>query len=183
MQRKDWALGLILVVFAVQPVACHTKAPEVAPGPPADAHLSDAAPSIDALLDQFVAAVGAKDMQALTRLRVTEAEYRNIIIPGNVPLGHAPRTFPEKTSKFTWSLNDTKSIYWEGALLGSFGGHQYTRKEVKYGNGIEEYAWFKAYKRVELTLVDETGREVELRTGSIAEVNGRYKFLSFAGGG
>jgi len=168
--------------MAVPSLGCHTKSPSVSPGPPGDARLANAAPTVDALLDEFLAALEGKDMQALERLRVSESEYRDIIMPGSVPPGHAPQVFPEKKSKFFWGMNNTKSIYWAGSLLESFGGHRYTRKEVEYTKGVQQYAWYTAYKRVRLTVVDEEGNEKDLRTGSIAEVNGQYKFVSFAGG-
>ncbi|HYR96283.1 MAG TPA: hypothetical protein VEM57_06065, partial [Candidatus Binatus sp.] len=73
----------------------------------------------------------------------------------------------------------TKSVYSEANILAGFGGHHYRLKHFDFTKGSRQYATYTAYKQVQVTVEDEAGTEKDIRTGSIAEVNGRYKFISF----
>jgi hypothetical protein len=67
------------------------------------------APSVDVLLDQFVAGVAAKDADTLHTLRVNEAEYRRIIVPGSAPVGKTPVYVADLSNEFFWKMLDQKS--------------------------------------------------------------------------
>ncbi len=142
-------------------------------------HFDGGATSVDALIDRFLKAVEAKDEAALRRLRVTEKEYRNIIIPGTIKPGEKPRQANAQNSQFFWSMLNAKSEDIGRVLIKNYGGHHYKRKELKLTKGTREFGWYKAHGNVELTVEDESGGTKELRTGTIAEVNGRYKFIGF----
>ena len=146
---------------------------------PAPPQFQDAAPSADALIERFMTALEHKDATALHRLRVTEDEYLKIILPGSVEKGEALRKWPEQTCRYFWSEIDAKSLYTEEFLLGVFGGRTYQIKNVEYEKGTKEYASYTAYRQLRLTLVRDDGEERVLATGSIAELNGQFKFLSF----
>ena len=146
---------------------------------PTSFELSDGAPSVDALVDRLLHAIATNDAGALTRLRVTESEYRTFIMPGSVQQGEPPQMFPERESKFFWGLLDTKSTYAGKSLLRSYGGHGYTVKTIEYPKGTTAFAWYTAYRDPELTLERDDGEIGQLRIGSIAEVGGRYKFIAF----
>ena len=159
------------------------RADVVAPAPPA-AHaplgLSDGAPSIEALLDEFLAAVELKDAEALHRLRITKGEFLAIIVPGTVAKGQPPRQVSQKPREFFWDLNDAKSRYFAHELFERFGGHHYIERRLSFTKGTREYAWYTAHGQVQLALrTADDPRVVTLRTGTIAEVEGRYKFISF----
>jgi hypothetical protein len=139
--------------------------------------LSGGAASIDALLDQFVQAVAANDAAGLQRLRVTEAEYRQIIIPWTVEEGQPPRNIPEESASLYWRMLDTKSRDMSRFLLEQFGGKPLTRKAPTYTKGVQKYAGYTAYGQVRLPVTDDHGQELLLRTGTIAEVSGQYKFI------
>jgi len=141
--------------------------------------LSDAAPSADALIARFLEALKNKDAVALRRLRVTEDEYLKIILPGSVDKGKPWRKWPEETCRYFWSEINAKSLYTEETLLGIWGGHTYQVKGVAYEKGTRDFDAYKAYRQLRLTLVRDDGEEAVLGTGSIAELNGEYKFLSF----
>jgi hypothetical protein len=141
--------------------------------------LTDAAPSVDELVERFLSALAARDRLALERLRVSEREYLKIIFPGNVEPGARPQHMPADKARFFWDLMNTKSAYGAQHLLNQFGGQRYRVKEVAYAKGTRKYAGFTAYEQLRLTLEDEGGQERELRTGSIAEVHGSFKFVSF----
>jgi hypothetical protein len=141
--------------------------------------LTDAAPSVEELLQRFLAALAERDRIALERLRVSEREYLKIILPGNVEPGTRPQHLPADKARFFWSVMNTKSAYSAQHLLNEFGGQRYRVREVSYAKGKKQYAGFTAYEQLRLTLEDEDGQQRELRTGSIAEVHGSFKFVSF----
>jgi len=138
------------------------------------------APSIDALIDQFLAAVERKDLESMHRLRVTKDEYLAIIVPGTVEKEQPPRQVSEEPSQFFWALNDRKSRYAAEAIVERFGGRRVTAHTLRFSRGTTEYLWYTArgQVRLALTLADDPN-VAELRTGTIAEVDGRYKFLAF----
>lgn len=146
-----------------------------APHPP----LSGGASSVDELLGRFVRALEANDGDALDTLRVTEDEYRKIIMPGSVKPGQPPQKLSAKADEYFWQSLDLKSRYGARALLTGFQGRTYRITNVTWLKGVDDYAWYRCYDRLELTLVDESGEEQTLNTGSVAEVDGRFKFISF----
>lgn len=157
---------------------------EMAGAPPTQAaiprlRVTGGAATMEELVDRFLAALRAKDRGALEELRITEAEYRQVIIPGNVEKGEPLQVLKEDASDYFWGLLNTKSVYHREDILRKHGGKNYVLKEIFFEKGTKEFAWFTAHRRLALTLVDESGEEVDLNTGSIAEVDGRFKFVSF----
>ena len=141
--------------------------------------LKNGAPSVDKLVDQFMQALKDRDKAKIHDLRVTEDEYRGLILPGSVDEGKPQQHYNEQASKYFWSILDTKSIYNEASILNTWGGRPLKLKSVAYRGGTKKYADYTAYKHLELKVEDETGSEDELRLGSIAEVGGVYKFISY----
>ena len=136
--------------------------------------------SIDALVDKFLRALDKKDERALHRLRVTEQEYRDIIVPGSVKPGEPPRDgVTEQTNQFFWSMLNQKSEDFGRAFIKGLGGRHYKRKELTFTKGTRQFAWYTAHGDVQLVLQDASGDRRELRTGTIAEIGGRYKFIGF----
>lgn len=146
-----------------------------APHPP----LSGGASSVDELLGRFVAALEANDGKALEALRVDENEYRKIIMPGSVKPGQPPQKLSAAADQYFWESLNTKSLFGGRALLAGYAGRKYRVTNVTWLKGIDEYAWYRCYDRLELTMVDENGEEHVLNTGSVADVGGRFKFISF----
>jgi hypothetical protein len=143
------------------------------------AKLSDGAPSADALISRFLDALERRDQAALRTLRVTEREYLDVILPGSVEKNQPRRKWPEDVSRYFWGEIDSKSIYSEESLMQAWGGKHWSVKSVEYERGTKEYAAYTAHRQLRLTLVDGAGEEQVLATGSIAELDGRFKFLSF----
>jgi hypothetical protein len=141
--------------------------------------LSGGAPSLEALIDEFLAAIEERDKEALHRLRLTKEEYTEIIVPGEVPKGQPPRqTFTEVNDVF-WGILDTKSRYVADMLVSTYGGRHYVDRRLELTKGTREWAWYTGHGELRLTLSDAAGEEVQLRSGWIAEVGGRYKFIGF----
>jgi hypothetical protein len=142
--------------------------------------LANAYASADALIDGMLRALERDDPDALRRLRVTETEYREIILPGSVREGRPLRRYPRDIADYAWGSLATRSFYHEQALLHGHKGRHFIVKAVEYDKGVERYANHTAYKQLRLTLEEPaTGKEVKLATGSIVEIDGRFKFISF----
>ena len=169
---------LLLALLALPPVANggRTKvAPETSPP-----RLTNGSPSADDLIRRFLEALDSKDAAALRHLRTTESEYRNIILPGTVAPGAPPRHYREDVSRYFWGSLNGKSAGYEKYLLDTEGGRGPTRvKSVRYKKGQTRYAEYTAYKQLRLIVADQAGEEREIQTGSIVEVDGQYKFISF----
>ena len=147
---------------------------------PTATELTNAEPSAAQLIDRFLEALASKDPDALHRLRVTEAEYREILMPGAVPEGQPPRRSSKEFADFSWGLVDTKSRYYEQSLLYEYGGRQLRLKAAAYERGEKHFANHDVHEQLRLELEDGTsGAPVTLATGSIVEVAGRYKFASY----
>ena len=140
----------------------------------------NASPSVDDLIRRFLEALDKKDAAALRHLRTTESEYRNIILPGTVSPGTPRRQYREDVSRYFWGALNGKSAGYEKYLLDTAGGRGPTKvKSVSYKKGETRYADYTAYKQLRLVVEDGTGQEHEIWSGSIAEVDGQYKFISF----
>jgi hypothetical protein len=168
------ATSVTVVVLARGLVAA-----EVASAPPV-AHFVDGAPSIDVLLADLLAALATNDEQALHRLRVNEHEYRTIISRDTVERGESEPD--ERKTSGALSCGRVVQEAEAGAreLLARFGGHAYARRQLTFTNGIRQCAGYTAHGDVWLTLLDEYGERAELRTGTIAQVEGQYKFIGFS---
>jgi hypothetical protein len=142
--------------------------------------LSHAESSADRLIHKLLDALAKRDPDALRRLRVTEAEYREILLPGNVPEGQPLRPPSKELADLAWGLIETKSPYHEAVMLKKFGGLDLEVESVGFEDGVKRYANHVLHQQLRLRLKDvATGAHVELETGSIVEMSGRYKFASF----
>jgi hypothetical protein len=52
-------------------------------------------------------------------------------------------------------------------------------KNIAFAKGQKQLAWFAAYQQLRLSVEDEKGGEEEIKTGSIAKVRDRFKFVSY----
>ncbi len=186
MRRLSAAAITAAAVLLIARVPAGAGDAQASPAPapperPAHFALVDAAASVDALIDRLLDALSKNDVQALHRLRVTENEYRTLILPGSVEPGRPARVFDEESSKFYWDLLNTHNVYAEPNIIRKFGGHTCHVKERRYLKGQQTYAWYEAYKTVELVLENEKGQQAELTLGSIANVDGQFKFISLFG--
>jgi hypothetical protein len=143
-------------------------------------HFVEAEPSIDSLVEKFRHALETKDKQLLRQLRVTRNEYLDIIMPGSVDEGQPRAAYNDTAKNYFWGILNGKSIYVEANLLYDFGGRQLKVTSVEYRRGIKRYRDYTAYKQLMLTIDDGSGNPPEhMKIGSIAEINGQYKFISY----
>lgn len=174
MTRAMWCTSFVLML-GVAGVGSRSMLPTPAR---AEQTLEAASPSVEGLVGRLLDALAKKDLEALRRLRVTESEYKGILLAGHVPVGRPFREFPSDVVDFAWKTLNTKSLYYERYLLEQYGGRAYELKDVRFERGTAEFAGYRAYKQLRLSLISD-GSPVELATGSIAEVGGQYKFASF----
>ncbi len=147
------------------------------PNPPFG--LSGGADNREALIDLFLDAVAKNDKAALDALRLTKDEYQGIIVPGRVAPGAPPRRVSAIVDKYFWEVMDFKSDNFVDVLLERFGGRTYKRRAARYTSPERSYDWYRAWGEVRQTVTDDSGIEYEITSGWIAEVDGKYKFLSF----
>ena len=147
---------------------------------PSEYRLVDAEPSIDSLIEKFRHALETKDKQLLRALRITQHEYLGIIMPGSVEEGQPRGAYSEQAQKYFWGILNGKSIYVEANLLYDYGGKPLKITSVEYRRGVHRYRDYTAYKQLMMTVDDGSGNPPErMKIGSIAEINGQYKFISY----
>lgn len=137
-------------------------------------------PSEEALLDELVAAIAARDKGAMDRLRVSAAEYRDVIIPGTAPVGRTMQgPLSDKKFNFFWSMLDRKSRDYADVILHEFGGRHWRRVRHWYAGDQTQYSGYRALDQVRIAVVDEQGQPATIRCGAVADVRGTYKFIGF----
>ena len=147
---------------------------------PSAYHLTQAQASIGDLMDNFRKALETKDKQLLRALRITQHEYLGIIMPGSVEEGQPRGAYSEQAQKYFWGILNGKSIYVEANLLYDYGGKPLKITSVEYRRGVHRYRDYTAYKQLMITVDDGSGNPPErMKIGSIAEINGQYKFISY----
>jgi hypothetical protein len=134
--------------------------------------------SVEQLIQELLVALEQKDESALRSLRVTEDEYRNIIVPGGVKPGEPPRELVEDWIEFGWKSLDERNRHVERAMIDKLGGKELTLRTVTF-EGERQYAGYTAHRLPWLKLTDSAAEDLSIETGSIAEVGGRYKFIAF----
>lgn len=179
MTTKTLVIGsLVAVLGAAAVVQVIAGAPVVHSS---SARVDGGAPSKEALIEEFLTALRDKNMDALRRLRVTENEFKTILMPGHVAVGEPLREIQPETLDFFWSSLSTKSFYYEQHLVHTYGGRSFTVLATEFETEPRKFASYTQFKQLRLTLreANEAGSEIELETGSIVEIDGRFKFASF----
>lgn len=148
------------------------------PEPAPRIELTGAASSQTELIERLLAALAAKDLDALHALRATESEWK-AMYEWQVPVGAPPRTSPAKVQDLAWGILNTKSLYYERYLMAVYGGRNWQVKAVSFKKGTGEWAGYRVHRQLRLAVVSDDGKETVLATGSIVDIDGRFKFGSF----
>jgi hypothetical protein len=181
-RSRSALLVAALVGFTVS--ASHGAASLPSPSePPTEratpAGLTGGAASLEELLDRFITQLRARSREGLEALRVSEDEYRSILVPGSVDPGQPPQVMNEDGLAYFWTEMSQKSAAHRDAILRRFGGRPLARVRYGFEKGVREFAGYRAYEKLVVVLRDEQGGEIEIHTGSIVERDGRFKFASF----
>ncbi len=128
------------------------------------------------LAEMVLLGLREKDEELLDSLRVTEREYQEVLFPEfPAAAGNAP---PE----FHWFLTNTHSRAGIESALGNWGGKDFELVDVVVTQETQDYRTFRILNKVELKVKDRKGGP-EIRQlrifGSMVELKGRYKILSF----
>jgi hypothetical protein len=166
-------LGALLAILAAVVFAVRASA-----SLPKPYTLEGAAPSIDVLVSQLVDALESGDKEAVNRCLITKQDYVDFVLPGAGKPGTPPRHYDDRMNDYAWGTMYGKTIYFRANLIDSMRGKHYTVKDYHFRKGVNDYAWYRAHEQISILLVDDSGSEKPLNTGSILEVNGRYKFIS-----
>jgi len=177
--RPAAIIATMALVCVLVSVDASTDRPRGA-GQPEVAGFRDWSASKEALVKRLLKALRQSDQDALRRLRVNETEYREIIVPGSVEPGEPPRQLVPEWVDLAWESLDMKSKGYEQYFLAGLGGRNLKVRALEFAEGEKEYSTYKAYRQLRLALIDDSGKDLRLETGSIAEIGGRYKFVSFA---
>lgn len=177
---KRFAHTTIVVALLVVHTGCSSMVPR-AVGERIGTHptLRGGAQSVDELVQDLVVAVHASDEGALRSLRVSEVEYREIILPGSVPPGETPPQYAQEFTDFLWGSLDVRNRHGEQQLLRLWGGKSLTVESASFHRGVRAYRGYTAHSLLDLTVKDDQGKEVRMEMGSIAQVGDRFKFISF----
>ncbi len=133
--------------------------------------------SKEELVRAYLDAVYAQDEQALHSLRVTKAEYQQIIVPGTVERGQPPRKISDSVQKYFWGQIDHKSVLYQDILFRRFANQKIENYKIVFTEEPKEYDWYRAWG--ELRVDYEDNLRTAVPSGWIAEVDGQYKFLGF----
>jgi hypothetical protein len=135
-----------------------------------------AQPSREALIEAAVRAFRHRDIAALERLAVTEAEFRKYIWPA-LPASHRDVGMPVD---YAWSELQFKSRLELGQTMREFGGKDFTVVAVRLAGASIPYRGFTIHADPEFTLRDSDGRRERVRlVGSLIETPSGWKIYSF----
>lgn len=164
--------------------AAHTRAeaPGESParGTPPRVALAGGAATVDQLVADFLAALRRGDSSAIEALRIDRDDYLDVILPGSVERGEPlQRVDRDKAGPYWWQHLSERSDLHRDALVRDFGGRDLQLVRTRFAKGTKQFANHVAYRRLVIELRDADGETRDLQTGSIAEVDGRFKFISF----
>lgn len=138
--------------------------------------LSGGASSERALVEAFLKATSARDSLALSRLLLTRGEYAWLYYPAHAysrpPYELDPGSF--------WTLIQGNSGKGFTRVLREYGGRQlgYVTHACKPSDAVQ--APVREWNQCEVGLTVDSGQTVKRIFGSIVEIGGRYKFVSYA---
>lgn len=143
--------------------------------PQADS-LTGGYPSRDSLVTAMLAATAARDTAALVRMRLTAAEYAWLYYPAHIytapPYELDPGTF--------WMMIEGNSNKGLGRLLHHRGGNRIVLRSYQCEASEAVRLPVREWNRCTLQLTVNRVEGNEQLFGSIVEIGGRYKFVSYA---
>jgi hypothetical protein len=140
------------------------------------APLPNAHDSPEALSRAVLAAIQARDGDALHALALNKGEFAEDVWP------ELPAARPERnlSSSFVWGdLNQKSNITLRDTLVAQ-GGRKYEFVSIRFLGETTAYKSYRVHRESELTVKDAEGNARQLRVfGSVIEKGGRYKVFSY----
>jgi hypothetical protein len=133
--------------------------------------------SPNAVAQAVVDGMSRKDVAELSRLAVTEDEFRDLVWP------RQPGSRPERNLPWTYVWRDLAAKS-RGQLLARVSEWpaqgRLTVEQVTFDGETTDYDTYRVFRASRLTLRDATGRLITARIfGSIIEQRGRFKVFSY----
>lgn len=142
----------------------------------APAPLPNSRESPEALSRAVLAAIEARDADALRSLALTREEFFDRIWP------ELPAARPERnlSPSFVWGDLNQKSNISLRDTLSAHGGRTYEFVSIRFLGETTQYDSYRVQRESELTVKEPSGTERQIRLfGSMIEKGGRYKVFSY----
>jgi len=139
--------------------------------------LSNTYHSVEDIGKKVLEAVCHNDATILKSMSITEEEYHTYIWP-QLPISKIKEW--QEHYDFVWGQHDSKSRYSLRQMLARYGGSKYALVRVHFAGETTDYTTYKVHRDARLIVQSDDGKEVMLNLfGSIVEMNGQYKIMSF----
>lgn len=128
------------------------------------------------LFDNLLEALERKDTAALAGMMITEKEFKEWL------WWEFPASRPETniSPEFAWDNHARNSSKGLRLALRDYGGKKLVYVSHRFEEGEDKYQTFIIHAKTRVVVADSTGKEQELKVfGSVLEMNGRYKLLSY----
>ncbi|NWF75052.1 MAG: hypothetical protein HXY53_00520 [Nitrospirae bacterium] len=132
--------------------------------------------SVEELSNSVLEALMKKDIKVLENLAMTRDEFYKYIWP------EIPWSRPKTNMPFEYYWKDlhqksSTSLRW---ILSEYGGQKFEFIKIYFAKDKRQYKKLNIYRDSRLIVEDEKGKQKEIELfGSIVELNGRYKILSY----
>ncbi|MBW1854714.1 MAG: hypothetical protein JRJ00_08565 [Deltaproteobacteria bacterium] len=140
-------------------------------------YLSNTCTSVEEIGKQVLEAIRQNDAERLEAMAITEEEYRRYIWPQS-PVSKIKKW--QEHYDFVWKQQHSRSSHSLRSMLTRYGGRKYKLVRVRFDDETTEHNIYKAHRDARLIVTKSDGKEVELNLfGSIVEMNGQFKIMSF----
>jgi hypothetical protein len=137
--------------------------------------LIHAQPSAEALAQKVLEALARQDDRSLKDLVVTKDEFCNVVWP-ELPSSETPNL----TCDWVWTSFGPSDVAGRRQTLAVHGGKRYSFVGLRFAKTATEHRTFKVHEDGRVIVKNDSGAETELKLfGSILELNGQFKLLSF----
>jgi len=141
---------------------------------PAEPRFQQTFDSPRALASAVLAAIEARDRDALESLALSEAEFREEVFPEMPAWGKIPMSY-------VWGELRQKSRNELSRILAFHGGHAYSVDDVIFDGGATAFETLVVHRKPRLIVHERSTRQqLQLALfGSVIELGGRYKLFSY----
>lgn len=142
--------------------------------------LSESAGSVDALVKEALNAYAGSDTATLERMLITQQEFDNYLYPEFGRHYPAARDTGRQVREFIWNNHMLSAAKAMRKSLRELGGQRMELISVNFKDGVKDFGSYKIHEGTEVKVRLNDGDDAEMMAlGSIVEMNGRYKLLSY----
>lgn len=145
-----------------------------------DVQLSESAGSIDALIKEALNAYAGNDTATLQRILITQKEFDTYLYSEFGKHYPAARDTSTQVREFIWNNHTLSAAKAMRKSLRELGGQEMELVSVNFRDGIKDFGSYKIHEGTNVKVRLKDGDEADMvALGSIVEMNGRYKLLSY----